>query len=255
MLILISPAKTLDFNPQDVVHDFTLPQFIDESEIIVEKLKKLKPAKLAKLMNISPKLAQLNYERYQEWQLPFTHENAKQAILAFKGDVYTGLDADTFNKDDFAVAQKQLRILSGLHGILKPLDLMQPYRLEMGTSISVKRKKDLYHFWKIILSDHLIEEIRLTQSKYLINLASNEYFKVIDTKKINIDIITPVFKEFKNGQYKFMSFFGKKARGLMARYIIKHKISDPEQMKLFDSEGYYYNDILSNGNEWVFTRG
>lgn len=255
MLILISPAKTLDLNPQEIISEYTLPKFLNESEIIIEKLKKLKPGRLSKLMNISPKLAQLNFERFQEWQLPFTTENAKQAILAFRGDVYTGLDADGFSKGDFKTSQINLRILSGLHGLLKPLDLIQAYRLEMGTSISIKRKKDLYHFWKIKLTDHLIEEINSTQSKHLINLASNEYFKAIDTKKIKAEIITPVFKDFKNGQYKFMSFYGKKARGLMTRYIIQNNIKEPEQMKLFDSEDYLYNDQLSNGNEWVFTRG
>lgn len=255
MIILISPAKTLDFSQQDILTDFSNPNYLDEASFLVEYLKKLNPKKLSNLMNISSKLAQLNYERFQQWHLPFSNENAKQAILAFKGDVYTGIEATSYSNDDFEFVQKHLRILSGLYGILKPLDLIQPYRLEMGTSLKTKGNKDLYSFWMIKLTSFLREELITSKSKYLINLASNEYYKAIDTRNLDINIITPVFKDFKNGQYKFLSVYGKKARGLMTSYIIKNRIKDPEQMKLFDVDGYYYNDNLSNENEWVFTRG
>ena len=254
MIIIISPAKTLDFSKQDILDKYTLPVFLDHSKILMDELRKFSPAEIMKLMKVSSKLAYLNYGRYQDWQLPFSPKNSKQALLAFKGEVYTGINVDSYNKEDINYAQKHLRILSGLYGFLRPLDLIQAYRLEMGTSFKTKKWTDLYEFWGNKITDILNEEFN-SKSDVLINLASNEYFRAIKKDLIKADIITPVFKEYKNGTYKFLSVYGKKARGLMTSYIIKNKISDHEKLKLFDIDGYYFNDRLSRENEWVFTRG
>jgi cytoplasmic iron level regulating protein YaaA (DUF328/UPF0246 family) len=255
MLTIISPAKTLDTEKQSITDKYSQPQFQEEAKALVRELQKMSPNMLSKLMKISPKLADLNWTRFQEWELPFTPKNAKQALLCFKGDVYNGLDAVTFLPAYFDFGQGHLRILSGLYGLLRPLDLMQAYRLEMGIPLKLGRRKNLYEFWGDRITNSLNDALCEGNMKYLINLASKEYYKAIDPKKINAQIITPIFKEYKNGQYKFLSVFGKKARGLMTRFIILNKLTDPEQMKLFDSEGYYYNDKLSRENEWVFTRG
>jgi len=217
-------------------------------------MKKKKSAQLAKLMDISPKLAELNFQRFQTWALPFTPENSWQSVLMFNGDVYQGLKAENFSASDFEIAQQKLRILSGVYGLLKPLDLIQPYRLEMGTNVSVARKKNLYDFWKAKITTKLNQELEQTDQKLLINLASNEYFSAIDTKKLKARVITPSFKKNKNGKYQMVSFFAKRARGLMSRFIIQNNISDPEELKAFDSEGYYFNNQLSGVNDWVFTR-
>ena len=255
MIIIISPAKTLDFTAKSVTEKYSLPLFTDMSKKLVKELRKHSPPKLEKLMKISPKLANLNYERYQEWHLPFSPKNSKQALFAFRGEVYTGIDSDTMTLDDINFAQHHLRILSGLYGILRPLDLIQAYRLEMGTPLKTDKNKDLYQFWGDTLTTLLINELDNEPGKILINLASNEYYKALDSKKLNTRIITPVFKDFKNGNYKFLSVYGKKARGLMARFIISNSLTDPEKLKLFDSEGYFYNDRMSKDDEWVFTRG
>ncbi len=253
MIIVISPAKSLYELPPIQLEKYTEAIFLPEAEKIVSTLRKKKPAQLAKLMGISPKLAELNFQRFQAWSLPFTPENSWQAALMFNGDVYQGMKAETFSESEFEVAQQHLRILSGVYGLLKPLDLIQPYRLEMGTNIAVSRKKNLYEFWKTKITNSLNQELAETGQKDLINLASNEYFSAIDTKKLKARIITPSFKEQKNGQYQMISFFAKKARGMMSRYIIENKISDPEEIKGFDSEGYYFNNQLSKGDNWVFT--
>jgi len=205
-------------------------------------------------MGISPKLAQLNFERFINWQLPFSTDNAKQALLAFKGDVYTGLDAYSLNEDELQTAQNDLRILSGLYGVLKPLDLIQAYRLEMGKKLQTKKGNNLYEFWGDKITKEINKSLIAKNDKYLINLASNEYFKAVVKKKVKAEIITPVFKDFKNGQYKVISFFAKKARGLMTRFIIQNKITDPEHLKAFNSEGYNFNPQLSKNTELVFTR-
>ncbi|MEI8113610.1 MAG: peroxide stress protein YaaA [Bacteroidia bacterium] len=254
MIIVISPAKSLYENCPIQLENYTLADFLPEAEKIVSVLKKKKPAQLAKLMDISAKLAEQNFHRFQKWSLPFTPENSWQAVLMFNGDVYQGMKAETFTPAEFDVAQQHLRILSGVYGLLKPLDLIQPYRLEMGTSISIARKKNLYDFWKTKITTKLNQELAETGQKELINLASNEYFSAIDTKKIKARIITPAFKEHKDGQYQMVSFFAKKARGLMSRFIIQNQISDPEEMKAFDLDGYYFNNQLSKGDNWVFTR-
>lgn len=254
MLIVVSPAKSLYDHCPVQFEPFSQVYFLPEAEKVVSVLKKKKPAQLAGLMGISPKLAELNYQRFQAWTPPFTPENSWQAVLMFNGDVYQGLNAEAFTASEFETAQQQLRILSGVYGLLKPLDLIQPYRLEMGTNVSVARKKNLYEFWKTRITAKLNQEFSETGKKVLVNLASNEYFSAIDTKKLKARIITPAFKEHKNGQYQMVSFFAKRARGLMSRFIIQNRISDPEEMKAFDMEGYYFNNELSNGDSWVFTR-
>lgn len=252
MLTILSPAKTLNLEKQELVSEYTIPAFIDGSEQLALELKKYSAKKLGELMKINSKLAQLNFERYQAWNPNFNTENAKQAILSFKGDVYTGMSAETFNQNDFGFAQDNLAILSGLYGVLKPLDLMMPYRLEMGTPLKTRKWKNLYDFWGNKITEAINE---ILNDDVLINLASVEYFKVIDKELLNARIITPVFKENRNGTYKFVHVFGKKARGLMTRFIIQNKITNPDQIKLFDLEGYYYNDRLSTKLDWVFTRG
>jgi len=253
MLIVISPAKTLDFEAPATTDQFSQPAFLKQSQQLIDGLKKLSVQDVASLMSISDKLAGLNVARYQEWQTPFTTHNAKQAVLAFKGDVYTGLAADTLDQKGLDFAQTHLRILSGLYGLLKPLDLMQAYRLEMGTKFGVKSAKDLYGFWGSQIREALAAEPAF-KDKQLINLASNEYFKAVGAKQLDATIITPVFKDWKNGQYKMISFYAKKARGLMSRFIIDKQIEKPESLKDFDYDGYRFSDEMSKGNDWVFIR-
>lgn len=253
MLTVISPAKTLDFDTPSHTKKHTQPRFLAQSEQLIEQLKKLSSQEIASLMSISDKLAGLNMARFQQWQTPFNEDNAKQAILAFKGDVYTGLDAETLDEKGLDFAQQHLRVLSGLYGVLRPLDLMQPYRLEMGTSFQNDAGRDLYTFWGDQLQKSLEAEPAL-EDGILINLASNEYFKAVNAKKLKATIITPVFKDWKNGQYKMISFYAKKARGLMSRYIIDHQIDSPEKLKQFDSESYRFSAEMSQKNDWVFIR-
>ncbi len=252
MQIIISPAKTLDFETKPKFTDHSRPAFLDDSCELMDQLKQLDPTDLSSLMKISEKLGQLNYQRNQSWQLPFSPENAKQCLYAFKGDVYSGLEADQLNKKDIQFAQKHLRILSGLYGLLKPLDLIQPYRLEMGTRLSNEKGNNLYQFWGDKLTEALNTE--LDKNAVLINLASNEYSKAVQMNNVHAEIITPVFKDKKNGAYKLISFYAKKARGMMSRFIITNKIIDPELIKTFDLGGYRFNERLTNNNDWVFTR-
>ena len=252
MKIVISPAKSLDYTTALPTQRFTEPQFLDKANTIQKTLKKKKPKQLMELMDISEKLADLNWQRNQDWALPFTPENARPAVYAFNGDVYTGLDAYTIPADKLDVLQDQLRILSGLYGILRPLDLMQEYRLEMGTSIAIGAKKNLYEFWKKTITDTLNKE--LTKDELFINLASNEYFSAVDTKALKVPVITPEFKDYKDGKLKMISFFAKKARGLMVRYIIDTNAKTIEDLKGFNYEGYAFDANLSKGNTLVFTR-
>jgi uncharacterized protein len=254
MLIVISPAKTLDFETAPITNIHTQPEFMKETRQLVKQLKKMTPAEVSSLMKISDKLGVLNYLRFNEWKTPFTLSNAKQALLAFKGDVYTGIDAESFSSQEFKFAQKHLRILSGLYGVLKPLDLIQAYRLEMGTSLENKKGKDLYDFWGTKITEQINQDLKASKSKYLINLASNEYFKSLQAKDINAKIIVPVFKDYKNGKYKIISFLAKKARGQMSAYIIKNKLKDPEDIKAFNVGGYKYNKSGSNESNWAFQR-
>jgi uncharacterized protein len=254
MLLVISPAKNLDYETPAKTKQKSEPDFLDDAQELIDDLRELAPQDISKLMSISDKLGVLNYDRYQQWKIPFTEDNAKQAVLAFNGDVYTGLDANSFKADEYKFAQKHLRILSGLYGLLRPLDLMQPYRLEMGTKFANKRGKDLYQFWGETITEALNKQLKTVKSEALINLASNEYFKSVKAKSLNAEIITPVFKDWKGDKYKIISFYAKKARGLMAAYIIKNKLTDAEQIKAFDSEGYSFNEAMSTSKEWVFTR-
>lgn len=254
MLVVISPAKTLDFETPARTSLASMPGLLDDSAELIKALRQYSPAQLSELMGLSDKLATLNSTRYEAWQLPFTPDNAKQALLAFRGDVYQGLDADNLSEEDDRFAQEHLRILSGLYGLLKPLDLIQPYRLEMGTSLNNDRGKDLYQFWGSRITDLLNEELDTGRYDTLINLASNEYFKVLQPKQLNAQIITPVFKDRKNDKYKVISFFAKKARGMMTRFIIQNRIEQAEGIKEFDTGGYRFNPDFSSENEWVFTR-
>jgi len=255
MIVVISPAKTLNFDIHPQTEIFSQPDFTSEAAGLIEVLRKYSPPRLQKLMGINSNLAQINASRFMDWNLPFGPENAKQAILVFKGEVYNGLKAETLSESDLVYSQDHLRILSGLYGALRPLDLMQPYRLEMGTKLKVKGKEDLYQFWGSKLTGHINALIESASQKYLINLASNEYFKTLNPKTLKAEIISPTFKDYKNGTYKFITVYGKKARGMMVRFIIKNRIEEVEKLKLFDDDGYYYNHQLSEGNNWVFTRG
>jgi cytoplasmic iron level regulating protein YaaA (DUF328/UPF0246 family) len=253
MLMVISPAKTLDYESPLATRKASQPDFLDDSCELIDQLKTLEPHEVSNLMGVSDKLGQLNAERFRSWQTPFTQDNARQAVLAFKGDVYTGLDAGSFSDSEFGTAQKHLRILSGLYGVLKPLDLMQPYRLEMGTKFENNRGKDLYAFW----GDKITKELnRLLKADdgVLVNLASNEYFKSVRKKELNARLITPQFKDWKNGQYKMISFYAKKARGLMCRYAIQNNITQADDLKGFDLEGYRFSDEQSDADNWVFLR-
>lgn len=253
MILVISPAKSMDFSVAGNTNTHTTPQFIDEATVVNKKIRALSAKKLADLMDISTKLAELNFERNQLWSHDDPGNPLKQAVLAFSGDVYQGMQADRFSEDQLLFAQEKIRILSGLYGLLRPLDLIQAYRLEMGTSIAIQRKKNLYDFWSEKITSQLQEDLNQT-GNVLVNLASNEYFKAVNAKKLKARIITPEFKDLKNGQYKMISFFAKKARGLMCRFVIENSISNPEEMKAFDLDGYNFNPGLSKDNEWVFTR-
>lgn len=254
MIIVISPAKTLDFETPAITQEHTQPDFLDDSAQLITELRKLEPDQIGQLMSISSKLALLNSNRYYAWKCPFNTDNAKQAVLAFKGDVYTGLDADTMSAAELAFSQSHLRILSGLYGVLRPLDLIQPYRLEMGTQFKNSRGNNLYEFWGEKITQALNQDLEKQATDILINLASNEYFQSIQTHKLNARIITPVFKDEKNGVYKIISFFAKKARGLMSRYIIQNRLSNPEDIKHFDVAGYQFSEEASDKDEWIFTR-
>ncbi len=253
MIIILSPAKTLDFETEIKEQDYTLPDFIDKADKLVGKLKKLSPKQLSDTLNISTRLANLNHDRYQVWNKDFNDGNARPAVLTFKGDVYIGLNAGEFSKKELAFAQEHLRILSGMYGLLRPLDLIKAYRLEMGSDFHPGKGKSLYDYWGKDVTDNLKRS--LGKNRVLINLASNEYFKVLDKKQLDAEIITPVFKDYKNGQYKIISFFAKKARGQMAAFIIRNRIEDPDELKHFEEDGYYYNDELSEKSKIVFTRG
>lgn len=252
MLILLSPAKNIDMDKQLKTADFTNPVFLKEADQLMGKLRKVSAKKLGEMMSISKDLAIMNYSRNQTWEAS-TNKSSKNAHAAavFNGEVYRGLDAQTLSVNQLKFAQNYLRILSGLYGVLRPLDLMEPYRLEMGTKWSItSTKPNLYKFWGAKIAD----QINTLEKEVILNLASSEYFKAVDSKRLKARVITPVFKEFKNGEYKMLMVYAKKARGLMARFAIENQIQDPEKLKLFDSEGYMYNVNLSSENEWVFTR-
>ena len=255
MLLVISPAKSLDFESRPTTRKFSQPMFLDDARLLIDRLKDLSPGEISDLMGISTKLGELNCDRYNEWALPFTADNAKQAALAFRGDVYQGMQAWDYSERDFTWAQRRVRILSGLYGVLKPLDLIQPYRLEMGVSLTNPRGRNLYEFWGDRISESLGQELEGHRSKFLVNLASNEYWDVLDPRRVGARrIVRPVFKDLKNGRYKFISFYAKKARGLMASFIVKNRIDTMAGLKDFDWSGYRYCDAESSSNEFVFLR-
>ena len=254
MLVVVSPAKNLDFESEIPVSQFTQPAMLEDTERLMEVCRTLSPADLSSLMKISDKLATLNANRFAEFSTPFSPDNARQAMYAFNGDVYTGLDAYSLDSETVEYAQKHLRILSGLYGLLRPLDLMQAYRLEMGTKLANPEGKGLYAFWDDRITYMLNKALEEQGDNVLINLASNEYFKAVKKKSLDGMIITPTFKDCKNGQYKIISFFAKKARGLMARYILENRVEDVEGLKNFDVDGYVFSEEQSSSTELVFLR-
>ncbi|PHZ85836.1 peroxide stress protein YaaA [Paremcibacter congregatus] len=254
MLVVTSPAKKLDFSEDVTRSSWTVPDFLDDSSILIEAAKKLTRDDLMKLMKISENLAELNYNRYRSFSLPFTPTNAKQAVFAFTGDTYVGLDADSLDEDDLAYAQDHYRILSGLYGLLRPLDLMQPYRLEMGKKVATEKSKNLYEFWGDKLTEALNEQMKAQNTDILVNCASNEYFKAVHVKKLEGRVITPVFKEVKEGHARMIGMFAKKARGMMARYIIQNRVEQAEELKRFNLGGYKFQPSLSDETTLEFHR-
>lgn len=253
MLIVLSPAKSLNFDPILDPIALSQPLFEKETTQLVNKMQKLSAGQIARLMDISPKLATLNFERYQQWSSP--PEGHKAAILAFDGDVYDGLDAKSLTAQQLETAQRGVRILSGLYGVLRPFDSIAPHRLEMGTALQVGRHKNLYEFWGTKIARQINESLEESGSQYLINLASNEYFKSIDSKSLKkAKVIQVDFKDQKNGAYKIISFYAKRARGLMTRFVLQHGIESPDDLKAFDLEGYHYAPSLSRTGHLVFTR-
>ncbi len=256
MLTIISPAKSLDFESKVATKKHSNPQFLTEASELVGSLRKLSPAKISSLMSISDKLANENFQRFNEWKTPFNLDNSRQAIFAFRGDVYLGLKAEELNSSDLNYAQNHLRILSGLYGILRPLDLMQAYRLEMGSRFSVKNNRNLYEFWGEKITNSVNTELN-SQSKttrFLVNLASNEYFSSIKGNEIDAEIITPQFKDWSKDKYRMISFFAKRARGLMAAYIVKNKVKTPAELTAFNTDGYSFCAEESTESELIFKR-
>lgn len=254
MLVVLSPAKKLSIDGEKPT-DFTLPQYTKEAQQLINVLSKYSPKKLTQLMKISPALAELNNERYMSWKPEHELKDSKQAMLTFTGEVYSGLDASSFSKKDTEFAQNHLRILSGLYGVLRPMDLIHAYRLEMGTSLKVGVKKNLYEFWGDTIADNINEALSKQGDDVIVNLASNEYFKAINKKKLKANVVVPVFKDFKNGQYKTIMVYAKKARGMMAAFVIKNQIKNINDLTAFDIDGYCYNKEASTANEMVFYRG
>ncbi len=254
MLTTISPAKRLDLSEQSLTETYTQPDLLKDSRVLIKRLRELSPQELTKLMGISPRLAQENHQRYADWRTPFKPDNAKQAVLMFQGDVYIGLDAPSYSREDFAFAQDHLRILSGLYGVIRPLDLIQPYRLEMGTRLATARGGNLYEFWGDKITQALNKALEAQGDDVLINLASNEYFKSVVRERLKGRVITPTFKESRKGGFKVIGMMAKKARGFMGSFIIKNRLSDPEDMKAFDLDGYRFNAAVSSESEWAFTR-
>jgi cytoplasmic iron level regulating protein YaaA (DUF328/UPF0246 family) len=254
MIIVINSSKTLDFQQAAPNFKCTIPEFMNDADFLVKKMQALSEADIAELMGISTKLAKLNVERYQQWQTPFTSSNARPSLMAFKGDVYSGINVENYSSKEFDFAQKHLRILAGLYGILRPLDLIQPYRLEMATKLSTPKGKDLYQFWGNRISESLNEMIKREKSGILINLCSAEYLKSVKPKLLDAAIITPVFKEYKDGSYRMVTVYAKKARGLMCNYIVQNRLEDVEALKDFNVQGYKFIKKMSTDIKWLFAR-
>jgi cytoplasmic iron level regulating protein YaaA (DUF328/UPF0246 family) len=255
MIILMNSSKTLNFERPAHISKHTIPEFLDDSELLVARLQKLSVSDFSRLMGVSEKLAVLNVKRYKNWRASPAGSDAKQALLAFSGDIYAAMDADRYTIKDFNFSQKHLRILSGLYGILKPLDLIQPYRLEMATKLTTDRGQDLYRFWGHRINTALSELLKQEKSGEVINLASMEYFKSVKSNLLKANVIRPIFKEFKAPTYRVVAIYAKKARGLMCDYIIQNRISRVEDLQAFDSDGYRFAPQLSSQSDWVFTRG
>ena len=254
MILVISPAKALDYETPITVSTYTRPDFLDDSAALIEVLREKSPAEIAELMSLSDPLSTLNVARYASWSRPFSPDNARQALLAFNGDVYEGLDARSLTADELGWAQDHLRILSGLYGVLRPLDLMQAYRLEMGTKLDNMRGKDLYAFWGERITALLNADLHAGKSNVLVNLASEEYFKSVKRSQLDVPVIQPVFEDWKGDRYRVISFFAKRARGLMARYAAEHRLKDVEKLKQFDSEEYAFVSEASDEASWIFRR-
>jgi len=254
MLALLSPAKSLDFSPAPPEISHTQPVCLKQTRILASHLRDLKKAELKKLLNVSDKLAELNYQRFQAFSTPFSRENAKQAVLAFSGDVYQGLEAASLTAADLTWAQDHVRILSGFYGLLRPLDLIQPYRLEMGRALKTPEGTDLYTFWGDRLTRLAARAAARHAAPVIINLASREYFAALRPGRLKSRLITPGFREIREGKPRFLSFFAKKARGLMTRYLIQNRITNPEELKSFNLEGYRFDETLSDGSQWIFSR-
>ncbi|MDR5750963.1 MULTISPECIES: peroxide stress protein YaaA [unclassified Caballeronia] len=255
MIIVLSPAKSLDYETPPHVRKHTLPEFIDDAAELIDGLRKLSPQQIGTMMHISDPLAHLNFQRYADWSTRFTADNAKQAMLAFNGDVYEGFAAKTLSASDLDYAQHHVRVLSGLYGVLRPLDLLQPYRLEMGTKFANARGRDLYAFWGERITTALNAQLKKQRgARVLINCASEEYFKSVKPKLLDAPVISPVFEDWKGGRYKIISFHAKRARGMMARYAVENRIDEPEALKAFDSEGYAFDPKASNDETYVFRR-
>ncbi len=254
MIAVLSPAKSLDYSPAPAGVPHTLPGFPAETQEIIRELRKHSAAEIGALMDLSEKLAALNHQRYKDWSPKYTDENAKQALLAFDGDVYKGFDFSAWKRPDYDFAQGRLRLLSGLHGVLRPLDLIQPYRLEMGTALPVKKAAGLYDFWGAKIAKRLNEDLAESGSDVLVNLASGEYFRSVDRKTLKARVVACVFKDGKAGKYKIISFFAKRARGLMADYIIRERVEKPEALKKFTGGGYSWDAASSTADSLVFLR-
>ena len=255
MIILMNSSKTLDFDQPDRASKHTSPEFIKDAEMLVKELRRLSDSEFSKLMGVSDKLAKLNVARYAGWQSSEKGTGAKQALLAFKGDIYCGLDTANYHTKDFEFAQKHVRILSGLYGILRPLDLIQPYRLEMATKLSTNRGKNLYQFWETKINESVKALLKQEKSGVIVNLCSAEYFKAVKPDLLDATVITPVFKEFRNGAYRFITIYAKKARGLMGNFIIRNHLKKLENLKSFNVDAYRFNPTISSAQEWIFVRG
>ena len=255
MIIILNSSKTLDFQSPPHISKYSVPEFCDDSKVLVDALRKLTLAGFAELMGVSEKLAVLNVDRYKNWQVPHSTPAARQALLAFKGDIYAAIGVENYTTKEFNFAQKHLRILSGLYGILRPLDLIQPYRLEMATKLSTQRGKGMYEFWGNRINQALNAALKQEKSGTLINLASLEYFKAVKARLLKAKVVTPVFKEYRDSSYRVVAIYAKKARGLMCDYTIRNHLTRVDDLKSFDLDGYRYSAKLSSEAEWVFTRG
>ncbi|TAM02090.1 MAG: peroxide stress protein YaaA [Paraburkholderia sp.] len=256
MIIVLSPAKSLDYDTPAHIETHTIPAFVEDAAELIDGLRRLSPQQIGSLMSISDQLARLNFQRYADWSKEFSEANAKQAVLAFNGDVYEGFDAGSLSATDLDYAQQHVRVLSGLYGVLRPLDLLQPYRLEMGTRFENARGKDLYAFWGERITHALNAQLEhnAKSARVIVNCASNEYFRAVKPKQLAAPVITPVFEDWKGGRYKIISFHAKRARGLMARFAVEHRIAEPQGLKGFDAEGYTFVAEASNDSTYVFRR-